>query len=53
MTNEAEIAELVGGEVGRPRWFIPTIEQCAAVIDEIRHEHLFRFFVVACYSRSS
>ena len=24
LTNEAEIAEIVGGSVSRPRWFIPT-----------------------------
>ena len=47
MTNETEIAKLVGGEVSRPRQFVPTIGEFADVLDAIEHEHLFRFFMIA------
>lgn len=47
MTSETAIAELVGADVSHPRWFIPTVAQCASVIDGIQHDHVFRFFIVA------
>ncbi|AMM84433.1 hypothetical protein AZF01_08750 [Martelella sp. AD-3] len=45
--NQSEIADHVGGEMSRPRDYIPTFEELGRWIDRIAHEDDFRYVVIA------
>ena len=45
--NQSEIADHVGGEMSRPRDYIPTFEDLGRWIDRIQHEDDFRYVIIA------
>lgn len=45
--NQEEIAEHIGGEVSKPRQYIPTYEELGRWIDAIEEEDDFRYVIIA------